>query len=152
MGMAIPDKKYFRIGEVSRLTGLEAHVIRYWEKEFPRLKPVRAGSRQRLYSREDIALIQQIRRLVHEERYTIAGARKKLAGPAPLQPAPPETPPPLPDPPLSKADKIRAGSQLDLPLFAQESPPPSQSPEGTGQSRLLGEIKRELGQIIRILS
>ncbi len=151
MGVVIPDKKYFRIGEVSRLTGLEQHVIRYWEKEFPKLKPVRAGSRQRLYSREDIALILDIHRLVHEERYTIAGARRRLDGPAPAaQAAPaPESLPPAPPPPPAPS---RAGTQPELPLFPEESGPGPSAADDSGPDRLMEEIKRELGQIIRLLS
>ena len=164
MGMVIPDKKYFRIGEVSRLTGLEPHVIRYWEKEFPRLRPVRADSRQRLYSREDILLIMNIRRLVHEERYTIAGAKKRLAGPGPasalalsaLPPAQPVGPDPAreapPVPPAQPRNGTRGGAQPELPLFPEESPPPPQAPESPGPGGLLAEIRTELGQIIRILS
>lgn len=75
----IPDKPYFRIGEAAKLLGIEAHVLRYWESEFPQLKPTRAASKQRLYRREDIETLLTIRQLVHEERYTIAGAKERLA-------------------------------------------------------------------------
>lgn len=74
----IPKKRYFRIGEVSKLVGVEPHVIRYWETEFDNLSPTRAGSKQRLYTREDVTLLMRIERLLHVEKYTIAGAKLKL--------------------------------------------------------------------------
>ena len=72
-----PDKFYYRIGEVSRITGLKPHVLRYWEKEF-NLHPRTRGSPQRRYRREDIERLLTIKKLLHDERYTIAGARKRL--------------------------------------------------------------------------
>ena len=76
--VAIPDKLYFRISEVSKLTGLEPYVLRYWETEFKLIKPVRTKSRHRLYKRKDLDIIFEIRHLLYEEQYTIAGAKKKL--------------------------------------------------------------------------
>jgi len=73
----IPDKVYFRIGEVSQITGVEPYVLRYWESEFHEIQPIRRKS-QRLYDRETIALILQIKDLLYGEHYTIAGAKKKL--------------------------------------------------------------------------
>ena len=75
----LPDKKYFRIGEVSALLGVDAHVLRYWEKEFKIVKPYRGKSKQRLYRRQDVATLLKIRQLLHLEGYTISGARKLLA-------------------------------------------------------------------------
>ncbi len=75
----LPDKLYFRIGEVSRLTGVRPHVLRYWETEFPMIAPKKSGRGQRLYRRKDVELILEIKRLLYEERYTIEGARRKLA-------------------------------------------------------------------------
>jgi DNA-binding transcriptional MerR regulator len=74
----IPDKLYYRIGEVSRIVGVEPHVLRYWESEFPFLKPSRVVSKQRLYKRKDVEMLLRIKRLLHEEKYTIAGAKKHL--------------------------------------------------------------------------
>ena len=126
---AIPPKRYFKIGEVSRLTGLEPHVIRYWEGEFPQLKPTRAGSPQRLYTRRDLDLLLAIQKLLYEEKYTIAGARKKLTQ------APPQADLPEPDP--------------------EPAPPPSPSlfdqPPQAVKSGFLGEIRDEIGRIIKIL-
>jgi len=74
----IPDKLYFKIGEASEIVGVEAHVLRYWESEFKILKPLRAGSRQRLYRRGDIENLLRIRELLYSEGYTIAGARQAM--------------------------------------------------------------------------
>ncbi len=74
----IPDKLYYRIGEVSRIVGVEPHVLRYWESEFPFLKPSRVVSKQRLYKRKDVEMLLRIKQLLHEEKYTIAGAKKHL--------------------------------------------------------------------------
>ena len=78
---AVPDKLYFRIGEVASLVGVDAHVLRYWESEF-RMKPHRSSSGQRLYRKQDLARFFRIKRLLHDEGYTIAGARKVLSGTA----------------------------------------------------------------------
>jgi len=71
-------KRYYRIGEVSRITGVEAYVLRYWESQFRWMTPTKSRSQQRLYRKRDIEIIQLIKRLLYEERFTIAGARKKL--------------------------------------------------------------------------
>lgn len=71
-------KLYYSIGEVAELTGLPAHVLRYWESEFPQLKPKKGRSGNRLYQQRDLDLIMRIQKLLHEQRYTIAGAREKL--------------------------------------------------------------------------
>ena len=77
--MYIPDdKRYFRIGEVSRLVGVKPYVLRYWESEFPGLRPKRADSRQRVYKREDIEILGAIKKLLYEERLTIEGAKTRL--------------------------------------------------------------------------
>jgi len=77
--VAIPDKLYFRIGEVSELTRTKAFVLRYWETEFSALRPVKGKSGHRLYRRKDVELIFRIRRLLYEKGFTIAGARRHLA-------------------------------------------------------------------------
>ena len=71
-------KIYYRIGEVSRITGVKPYVLRYWESEFRWMAPAKSRSKQRLYRKRDIEVIQLIKRLLYDERYTIAGARKKL--------------------------------------------------------------------------
>ena len=75
---AIQDKLYFKIGEVSRLTGLPGHVLRFWESEFPALRPKRTTSGQRLYRKKEIELIRTIQYLLHERKFTISGANQYL--------------------------------------------------------------------------
>jgi len=72
------ERLYYRIGEVSRITGLKPHVLRYWESEFKVIKPHKGGSLQRLYRRKDLDLILKIKKLLYEEGFTIAGAKKKI--------------------------------------------------------------------------
>lgn len=74
----IPTKRYFSIGEVSELCDVKPHVLRYWEQEFPSLKPVKRRGNRRYYQRQDVILIRQIRSLLYEQGYTIGGARIKL--------------------------------------------------------------------------
>jgi DNA-binding transcriptional MerR regulator len=75
----IPDhKKYFRIGEVSRIVGVEAYVLRYWESEIPQIRPSRADSNQRTYQRKDLEILLEVKRLLYDEKLTIEGARKRL--------------------------------------------------------------------------
>ncbi|MBI2891693.1 MAG: MerR family transcriptional regulator [Nitrospirae bacterium] len=74
----LPDKMFYRIGEISRYTGLEPHVLRYWETEFEQLAPNKSGSRQRLYRRQDVDLILKIKGLLYDQGYTIQGAKKAL--------------------------------------------------------------------------
>ena len=74
----IPDKRYFRIGEVSAITGVEPYVLRYWETEFPKVKPARSRSGQRLYKRRDIEILLMVKELLYQKKYTIAGAKKYL--------------------------------------------------------------------------
>ncbi len=74
----IPDKLFFRIGEVSTMLGLEAYVLRYWETEFPSLSPKKSGTGHRLYRRKDVELLLKIKHLLYEKRFTIDGARQYL--------------------------------------------------------------------------
>ena len=99
---AIPDKNLFRIGEVSRLTDTKPFVLRYWESEFPMLQPVKSPKGQRLYRRQDIETVLEIKRLLYDEGFTIAGARRHLreqngptgeAGAAESEPG--QAPPPI---------------------------------------------------------
>ena len=74
----IPDKLYFKIGEVAKLLEVESHVLRFWETEFPQLNPSKSKTKQRLYKRGDVELLLQIRDLLYKEKFTIEGARKQL--------------------------------------------------------------------------
>lgn len=78
MNVSIPDKSYFRIGEVSRLLGVQPYVIRYWETEFKTVRPIRTRSDQRLYRHKDVEELLTIRQLLYDENFTINGARKQL--------------------------------------------------------------------------
>lgn len=119
----IPDKLYFRIGEVSRVSGVKPHVLRYWETEFPAITPKKSGSGHRLYRRKDVELILEIKRLLYEERFTIEGARKYLSQRARRQAA--------------RAGKPPAQGELF------EAPP--------AEALNLEEIRRELRAILEIL-
>jgi DNA-binding transcriptional MerR regulator len=107
----IPDKLYFRIGEVAKLCGVETYVLRFWETEFPQMRPNKSGTGQRLYRKRDVEFALRVKRLLHDEGYTIAGARQVLAQEA----AKARTPQlPLidrgqaPAPPKAKLQRVRA--------------------------------------------
>ena len=76
----IPGKRYFTIGEVSELCAVKPHVLRYWEQEFPQLKPVKRRGNRRYYQRQDVLIIRQIRSLLYDDGFTIGGARQRLPG------------------------------------------------------------------------
>lgn len=76
----IPPKRYFTIGEVGELCDVKPHVLRYWEQEFPQLKPVKRRGNRRYYQRQDVILIRQIKSLLYEQGFTIGGARQKMSG------------------------------------------------------------------------
>ena len=107
----IPDKRYFKIGEVCAITGVKQHVLRYWESEFRILHPQRAQSKQRLYRRVDVETVLAIKRLLKDEGFTISGAKKALArdsGGQELDVAPPEAEQVLPVKPADIFVQIKA--------------------------------------------
>ena len=127
----IPDKLYFRIGEVSRLTGVKQYVLRFWESEFNGLGPKKSGTGHRLYRRKDVEMVLEIKHLLYEKRYTIEGARKWLETrekPAPAAKA-------------SKASKAMrsAGPGEQASLFPSATP------------GMLDAIRKELESIVKIL-
>ena len=77
---AIPGKRYFTIGEVSSLCQVKPHVLRYWEQEFPQLKPAKRRGNRRYYQRQDIIIVRQIKSLLHDQGFTISGARSQFGG------------------------------------------------------------------------
>jgi DNA-binding transcriptional MerR regulator len=79
-----PVKLYYRIGEVARIVGVEAHVLRYWESEFRSIRPQKSRSGQRVYSRHDVERLLRVKELLYTQRFTIAGARRKLKEPSSL--------------------------------------------------------------------
>ncbi|NCA70558.1 MAG: MerR family transcriptional regulator [Sphingobacteriia bacterium] len=76
----IPGKRYFTIGEVSQLCGVKPHVLRYWEQEFPQLRPSKRRGNRRYYQRHDVIMVRQIRNLLYDQGFTIGGARQQLSG------------------------------------------------------------------------
>lgn len=112
----VPDKLYFRIGEVSSLCKLPAYVLRFWETEFPQLKPVKSSSGQRMYRRKDVETLLRIKTLLYGEGFTIAGARQQLRmeatsvkGQAPL---------PFPSHSVSDLRRIRHGLEEILTMLS----------------------------------
>ena len=99
----IPDKLYFRIGEVSRLSRLPAYVLRFWETEFPQLKPVKGSTGQRMYRRRDVENVLRIKHLLYDQGFTIAGARQQLRE----EKKPARTQTGLPFPPQVPNDRLR---------------------------------------------
>ena len=87
MDPRIPEKQYFRIGEVAEVVGVEAYVLRFWETEFKSLRPTKSKSNRRMYSRRDVEIALRIRDLLYEEGYTIPGARRQLREPGDADPA-----------------------------------------------------------------
>jgi DNA-binding transcriptional MerR regulator len=123
----IPNKLYFRIGEVAQLTGLKQHVLRYWETEFSQLHPKKSGTNQRLYRRKDVELLLQIKDLLYEKRFTIEGARNFL-----------------------EQNKLKAA-----PVAAAQAPPRAEAQgslfEAPALIADLGSIRRELEAILDLL-
>jgi DNA-binding transcriptional MerR regulator len=127
----IPDKLYFRIGEVARLAGIKPYVLRFWETEFPGLGPKKSGTGQRLYRRKDVELVLEIKRLLYEKRFTIEGARKFLEARAKAEPVRPETKP-------AKRKKVQAD------LFGGDN--------SASLAPMLEKVREELRAIAKLLS
>jgi DNA-binding transcriptional MerR regulator len=143
---AIPEKLFFKIGEVCDIAGVQAHVLRYWETEFPMLAPQKNRAGQRTYRRRDVEMALRIKELLYDEQYTIAGAKKKLAGELrgpnrdTGQSTPPKTPTRSLQPPPS--------------LAARFSAPPSSTPAATptdDQRATMSRIAKELHEILDLL-
>jgi DNA-binding transcriptional MerR regulator len=123
MPSEIPDKLFFKIGDVAKITGVKPHVLRYWESEFKLLKPVKSATGQRVYQKKDVEKVFTIKKLLYEEKYTIAGAKRRLMRGARKE-----------KPPLAKGDK-------QLPLgFEQDE-----------LLSLLRDLKKELRSIVDML-
>jgi DNA-binding transcriptional MerR regulator len=112
----IPERLYFRIGEVARLCRLPAYVLRFWETEFPQLKPVKSSTGQRMYRRKDVESVLRIKKLLYEEGFTIAGARQHLRAESKGE----KRQPPLPFPSVSPANlkPIRQGLREILTMLS----------------------------------
>lgn len=119
---AIPDKLFFRIGEVSQLVGVEPYVLRYWESEFPGLSPKKSNTGQRMFRRKDVEMLLNIKQLLYDKKFTIEGARKALkSGNA--------------EPAAARSPKVREEQE---PLFAATDPLPG--------------IRKELADILKLLT
>ncbi len=123
----LSNKLYFRIGEVAKIVGVKPYVLRYWETEFPILKPGKTPSRHRLYRRRDVEILLDIKRLLYEEGFTIAGAKKRLKDGQRLSD---ETPP------LSQADP-----EVSLPIRPDQQ-----------QRKILTAIHRDILSLHKLLS
>ncbi len=112
----VPEKLYFRIGEVSSLCRLPAYVLRFWETEFPQLKPVKSSTGQRMYRRKDVEAVLRIKQLLYEEGFTIAGARQQLRADIKIE----KNQAPLPFPTHSASDlkRLRHGLQEILGMLS----------------------------------
>jgi len=128
---AIPDKLYFKIGEVCEITGVQPHVLRYWETEFPQLAPEKNRAGQRVYKRRDIEVILRIKKLLYEDKFTIAGARKRLAAESRFKLLSSEAP----------SDATEGGSEGPT--------PPSVSPR---VYQVLRDVKRGLEELLALLN
>jgi len=132
----IPDKLYFRIGEVARLAGIKPYVLRFWETEFPALDPKKSGTGHRLYRRKEVQLVLEIKRLLYEKRYTIEGARKFL-----------EVRPKSGDPAAAAA----AGASTRSPAKRALPAKPTQTGFFDVPSPLLDTMRQELLEIAELL-
>ncbi len=148
---AIPEKLFFKIGEVCEIAGVQAHVLRYWETEFPMLAPQKNRAGQRTYRRRDVEMALRIKELLYEEQYTIAGAKKKLAS---------ELRAPVRDK-IVGADSAKSGSAANsprsgrslatLPALRGEKSASEKVPS-TDQRAALREIAAELREILDLLN
>ena len=125
--VVIPEKIYFKIGEVCELVGVQAHVLRYWETEFPMLSPQKNKSGQRSYRRRDVETALRVKQLLYNEMFTIAGARKKLQLEAREGSKSKAAPAPVPSPTPKASDNIQAPGLFDL----HTTPTPVASPESS---------------------
>ena len=123
MDFQIPDKLYFKIGEVAKFTGLKTHVLRYWETEFKAIKPNKSRSNQRLYRRRDVETILYLKDLLYNQGFTIAGARKKLREkPAKTAVVAVDKVAAVGESPSKKTKTAKATDQLSLPLSGSYNP------------------------------
>jgi len=114
--VVIPDKLYFRIGEVAKLCRLPAYVLRFWETEFPQLKPVKSSTGQRMYRHKDVESVLRIKKLLYEEGFTIAGARQQLR--AEVKTDKKQNPLPFPVQSVAEMKHIRQGLQEILTMLS----------------------------------
>jgi DNA-binding transcriptional MerR regulator len=134
----IPDKLYFRIGDVARLAGIKPYVLRFWETEFPGLGPRKSGTGHRLYRRKDVEMVLEIKRLLYEQRFTIEGARKFLDSRPKPDAAGASGKPPKRRSAKAASDALPKG-QVDLFGGSRE------------KSEMLDTVRKELREIVNLL-
>ena len=140
MTVAIPEKQYFKIGEVSEILDVEPYVLRYWESEFKILKPTRTRARQRLYHKKDLELLLEIKHLLYDEKFTIAGAKKRLQQMKKEEAA------------EKRAKKAASASKQKVEASAPEASAGASANVNTADYReILLEIKKELKDLRSIL-
>jgi DNA-binding transcriptional MerR regulator len=138
-----PDKLFFKIGEVSRLTGLKPYVLRYWETEFPWIRPSKTSSRQRLYRRQDIGVLLEIKRLRYEEKRTIADTKEQIRERRGLERTRrPSKPPRKNGAPAAPSAAVAAEAVTQVPTPALAAPP------STLHHPILRELRREVAELI----
>jgi DNA-binding transcriptional MerR regulator len=133
----IPNKLYFRIGEVSGIVGVKPYVLRYWESEFADIKPSKSKSGQRLYKRRDVELLVGIKKLLYDERFTIDGARKRLKD-------------------MGRVEDVPAASSKQLEVFTEKRAPLPKAERAEvavdpGEKKVLVKIKRDLESLLQII-
>jgi DNA-binding transcriptional MerR regulator len=143
---AIPDRLYFKIGDVARICSVEAYVLRFWETQFPQLKPNKSGTGQRLYRRRDVELALKIKQLVHGEGYTISGARQVLEQAHSNRPMPQPVVLPQSQPPQSQPE-VQRDSQPQLTLLEASTGPTPDSVAAT-----IAHARAELREIASLLA
>ena len=166
--ISIPEKLFFKIGEVCEITDVQAHVLRYWESEFPMLAPQKNRAGQRTYRKRDVEMVLRIKELLYEDQYTIAGAKKKLSselrGASKLKVVTPEmsaqatgvtpqtqTPQIVPPPPVQSEAPARVTQQARAELT--ETSPASEAPSGiTDDHRAaLRRLKEQMRELLVLL-
>src|SRR5229473_1070148 len=146
--IAIPEKLFFKIGEVCELAGVQAHVLRYWETEFPMLAPQKNRAGQRTYRRRDVEMALRIKQLLYDEQYTIAGARKKLANDSTRG-----TSHEVEAPPTSKAPTRSLQPPPSLAARFGAPAAPAKAPEQSGEQRAtLQHVAQQLREILDLLA
>lgn len=126
----IPRKRYFAIGEVSEICGIKPHVLRYWEQEFPQLKPVKRRGNRRYYQYDDVEMVRRIRSLLYEQGFTIGGARQRLRE--------------------ARAERIEAAAQPVQAMLAANAPrTPAQVGAAASRKEKLHDIRTELEDLLK---
>lgn len=128
----IPRKRYYAIGEVSEICGIKPHVLRYWEQEFPQLKPIKRRGNRRYYQFDDLEMVRRIRSLLYEQGFTIGGARQRLKE--------------------QRADDLRAAEKAELLANAPILPPLLPPSAATGsREQQIQDLRRELEDLLNRL-